>query len=206
MKRLSLALLALALCAVTAGPVGLLQVGSSCVALPGSFVYQDANLSQGSWVSFGSLTQVVNAAPAPDCTNSASSLTEDTSTGPHQLIQFSMPVIPAGARTLFVYAKQSVETRSINLQWQDTGGAVAAQYNLTTCALSNAGPASGTWSAASGSAAKIGANGFCKIAVNVTTAGGLTTTLNIFMTDATQTQNYTGDGLGAILVWGVTIQ
>lgn len=152
-------------------------------------------------------TIISNAAVAPDGTNTADKLVEDTQTGAHRTGKGSYSFIVSTTYCLSVYVKaaeRSTGTLGLGngIALFGTGGNAFAHYDLIagTCVISS--------SNASSAGIQNISNGWFRVWVVATcTTAGSDTCFATFLRDGTATTTvYTGDGTSGIYIWGAQLE
>jgi hypothetical protein len=186
----------------------MVPASSACVVTnpPAGGIY-DSTILTGWGVS--NVTRAPNQAEAPDCTVTAPSIIEDTSTQHHGAFVNVAGTITARPYTFTGYAKQLVGTRNVRAEIasSDILSLVSLIVNLPACTVQASNPTTeGSWSVgtASGSATLI-ANGWCKFSVTVTPTPDTSVYMAISVVNGTQ-PFYTGDGKSSLVAWGADLR
>lgn len=196
---------------------GLGLLGSSGgIPLPappaGNLLTSPNNLTNAAWTMTGT-TAVANSATAPDGTTTASKLTEDTSTGNHQIFQ-GLSGVPAGNAKFSAFLKNGTTNgaRFVAVIIVTQGGdRQTAVYDLTTGALTATATALAPVAPVARSPASSIGNGWFQVLVGLTDAAGIADVVIALSNsgtpafDAFATPNYTGGGVNNILVWGAAL-
>ena len=170
--------------------------------LPRSEEFSDA-----SWTKSGS-TVTADSTTAPSGTATADTLTEDTSTGQHRVFRSVSGTTNTNPYTYSFFAKASTRTRvyvgiAEGTTFVRQGNAI---FDLSAGTVVNA--SSGTGGATGGSATiqNVG-NGWYRCTYTLT-LGGTDTTIfgDINLVSTGTTINYTGNGTGAIFLWGAQLE
>ena len=169
-----------------------------------NLVTYSSTFSGGSW-GYPGCTLVPNAAIAPDGSNTAVTLVEDTTLNRHYF-QFTTAVTTNTVYTASVYAKAGTNNYATIIYGKSStpftrGGSIV---NLTSGAITNYNSGSPT-SIVRPTPVNVG-NGWWRIAVSVNID---TTTTNGYIeigTSQTTNPTYTGNGTGSIYLWGAQLE
>jgi hypothetical protein len=159
----------------------------------------------GAWSGSGNHGIVTaNAGTAPDCTNNATNITEDsTASSSHYGLggQYVFS-LTAASHTYTLSVARAVGTRNVGLILYNSSFANTATVgvNLATCANNVAATATGAWSAASATYTSL-SPAWCTIKLTVTTTSDTGIYFGAQLLSGTL-GTYNGDGMSSILVWG----
>jgi len=134
---------------------------------------------------------------APDGTQTAILLTEDTSTGEHRVYQG--PTTTAVATTASVYAKANSRTW-LSIRIQDSGG--ASRYAFFNLANGTLGTVQTNLTA---TITSVG-NGWYRCSASVSTAFAGTNNIVFNLCSADATYSYAGNGWGSVYLWGAQLE
>jgi hypothetical protein len=155
------------------------------------------------WVKTNS-SIAVNTITAPDNTLTADKLVENTAASNHLFFVGGVSST-ATAFTASVYAKAGERDRFLLQARNERSPSGGAQviFNLTTQTITVVGFGDGTGTAQIES---VGNGWFrCTLSVTVVTAG-TTLVFALFLVNAANTANYTGDGTSGIYIWGAQLE
>ena len=151
------------------------------------------------WSKFGA-TISADVIAAPDGSNTADKLVEDSSTGPHYTTPSSVTALTLGqVVTYSVYAKAAERTfLQLILTGIGSGSSnYVAGFNLAT------GVAGTPSSGATSNILSVGDGWFrCQLTVTVLTAATPTRQIRVSQNASSTPSSYTGDGTSGIYVWG----
>jgi hypothetical protein len=156
------------------------------------------------------VTEVANAAIAPDGTLSAASITQDTLNAEHYTQQ--TPAIAANVvYALSIFVKPFGAQRYVNLSLYDnttipnSASAVFDLQNGTVTATANNGTATG-----SAGTVTAGLNGWYRIILTATPSAaantGVLARICLFNGPTTSSNSFTGDGVSGVFAWGADLQ
>lgn len=144
---------------------------------------------------------------APDGTNSANELVEDSTTGQHYLQMGASsvpnPALSFAAGDVFTYSVWAkANTRSFLYIEIDDGSSVAGSYyNLSTCATGNT--AGGGAGLIVGRSAVNSGNGWCRVSLSYASLGA--PVIYTMMASANGTNSYAGNGSNSLLLTGAQL-
>lgn len=162
-----------------------------------NLVLRSDDFANAAWVNVGSVEQS-NVVVAPDGTLTADLLTEDTSTGVHELGQ-AVTLVSATTYAISVYAKAYTRTQirvagRVGGSWSPFPAGI---FDLVAgTVLSSTGSASATIQAVG--------NGWFRCTVYGTTSG--TSAGMVVGVASGGTNNYTGDGYSGVFIWGAQLE
>jgi hypothetical protein len=169
-----------------------------------NLLLRSEEFDNASWTKLGA-TVSANTQTAPNGTTSADSLIETATTGLHVVFQ-DTTASPLVTQTLSVYAKANQRIR-VSLQAAEAGtnNAVAATFNLSTCAVVSQSN-SGTGSGASASIVAVG-NGWCRCTVTgIPSTTGTAIRSHVYLANDANQINYTGNGTSGLFIWGAQLE
>jgi len=169
-----------------------------------NLILQSQDLST-TWSNTGT-TELVNVTTAPDGTNTADKLVEDTSSGQHYIASNSVSWSSSTTYTFSVFAK--AETRNfLDLAFGTSSfwvnGQRRAVFNLSNGTVSATAGPSVTTSITPFS------NGWYRCSITcttVSTAVAGTTCQLLISNDGSSAVSYTGDGTSGIYIWGAQVE
>jgi len=143
------------------------------------------------------ITANVTTTTAPDGTNTADKLVEDTTANNSHSLSQQVTTI-AGDYTVSFYVK-AAERSYIQLRIQEGGSFRArAEFNLATGV---AIPVSGSLPTISPAG-----NGWFRVSLGFTSTGSSTCQPELWLYDSTPSNSYTGDGTSGIFIWGAQLE
>lgn len=171
-----------------------------------NYALQSGDVSNATWVKTGG-TVTANATTAPDGKLTAGLLTEDTSTGGHQISQGTFALASDATRVSSFFVKANGRTAIRMESSANVGGSgIRAFFYLT-----GAGSTSGNFAIGSPLGVLVGAsitqlqNGwyYCTATWTPGSTGNTTCSLSVSLVSTGTTVSYTGDGVSGAYIWGL---
>ena len=145
-----------------------------------------------------------NSTTAPDGTNNADTLIEDTTAASTHFIGRVVSANASTAYTQSIFLKAAGRTRG-QLQMFGNGGGSTVNFDLTAVTATATGGYGG-WTAASATITHVG-GGWYRLTHTVTTNAGLTAfNNNFYLADAAGNASYTGDGTSGMFLYGAQVE
>lgn len=144
-----------------------------------------------------------NVTTAPNGTNTASKLVENTTNNNHNI--FQQATIGNVQMTFSIYAKKSERSYCyVNMSDLTTGDA-SVKVDLNTGTLSSTGIAVGSWTNISSSISDAG-NGWYRISLTATKNAGTISQPYVVLLNNSQATPYLGDGTSGLFLWGSQLE
>lgn len=149
-------------------------------------------------------TASANTVTAPDGTQTADSIVEDSTNASHNVNQSLTKTASAITYTLSAYVKGN--GRNVLLRFDGGSGVnrVDASFDLSSGTVSVAAAAAGTFTSPSASIQSAG-NGWYRCIVTGTTGTETTVRVTAFLLDGT-TSSYTGNSTSGVYLWGADLR
>ncbi|MFC5498130.1 hypothetical protein ACFPOE_11340 [Caenimonas terrae] len=144
---------------------------------------------------------------APDGTNTAFCVTEDTTNGAHR-IYVSGPNSTAGlgVYSSSIYLKAGTRSSADFVVSDNATGVMGATMNLVTGTVALSASAAGSWAGVSFESVSAG-NGWWRVSVHGYKGNAAGNCLvMVYLLDSNSSASYTGNGTGSIYVWGAQLQ
>jgi hypothetical protein len=155
---------------------------------------------QTSWTTLqASISTDVVATTAPDGTNTADKLVENTATDEHRVTQSITKAASATTYTVSVFAKSTERNMQLAIDSGSVSNAGQAIFNLTNGTVGSA-TVDGTFTNASASIQAL-PNGWYRCSVTATTGTETTVRIRIRLVSGASTVSYTGDNTSGIFIW-----
>lgn len=172
---------------------------------PASPLYQSLTFSDA-WTANQSVL-TLNQVSSPACTISGANLREDaTASAQHRVFNQPTVTLIASAHTVTLFAKQTVGTRNIEIDIDDSGFAsgLFSYFNLSTCApINGSSGVFGAWTLYSASATLVG--GWCEMVANFTATVSVNPFIFVYLVSGTS-DTYNGDGVSTNSIWGLDLR
>ena len=144
-----------------------------------------------------------NAATAPDGTVTADKLVENTSTGLHE-VRRTPTASASTAHTQSIFIKAGERTKG-QLQMFGSAGGSTVTFDLVAGTATATG-AYGGWASAYATITPFG-DGWYRITNTATTNGTVTAVgCGVYLSDASGSGSYTGDGTSGLFIWGAQFE
>jgi len=160
---------------------------------------------QTSWTTLqASISTDVVATTAPDGTNTADKLVENTATDEHRVTQSITKAASATTYTVSVFAKSTERNMQLAIDSGSVSNAGQAIFNLTNGTVGSA-TVDGTFTNASASIQAL-PNGWYRCSVTATTGTETTVRIRIRLVSGASTVSYTGDNTSGIFIWQAQLE
>ena len=163
------------------------------------------------WTNGSDTFLLTGVAGDPFGGSNAASIREDNANSTHTAATTAITVVSGHSYTIGVMAKQSVGTRNLDIEFNESGfsAALYETFNISTCAAGTNLSFGGSTISATNTYNGAGiVSGWCWISITGTLGSFTSAQVQLLMNDGTGTagESYPGDGVSTILLYGPVVQ
>ena len=163
-----------------------------------NLLLRSEEFDSASWAK-DATTVSANQVAAPNGTNTADKVAEDSTNNFHAISQYVSGFASGAVLSISIYAQAAGRTK-FRLQTDSTGGSGTADFDLTAVTAT-----AGTGVFSNGTIQSVGGSWY-RCSVRCTTSGAGSIGLKVLLAATTFGTSYTGDGTSGLYLWGAQLE